>query len=58
VSWSTHPAASATSGAHALGSQDHLQHLVRVFKEIPEFVAGRAEHFLRKLGGNLDARHG
>jgi len=58
VSWSAHAAPTTAGGAHALGSQDHLQHLVRVFKEISKFVACRAEHFLRKLRGNLDARHG
>jgi hypothetical protein len=34
-----------------------LQHLVRVFEEVSKFVARCAEHFLRKLRGNLDARH-
>jgi hypothetical protein len=57
VSGSTHAASTTAGGAHALGSQDHLQHLIWIFKEIFEFVARRAEHFLRKLRGNFDSRH-
>jgi hypothetical protein len=34
-----------------------LQHLVGVFEEILEFVAGRTEYFLRQLRRHLDARH-
>jgi hypothetical protein len=56
VSRTAHPA-TPTAGAHALRGQDHLEHLVRVFKEVPELVARRAEYLLRKLRGNLDARH-
>ncbi|PYT45340.1 MAG: hypothetical protein DMG47_08635 [Acidobacteria bacterium] len=52
---STHATA---AGAHALGCQDHLEHFVRVFKEILKFVARRPQHFLRELRRNLDARHG
>jgi len=56
VSRTAHPA-TTTAGTHALRGQDHLQHLVRVFKEVPELVARRAEYLLRKLRGNLDACH-
>jgi hypothetical protein len=34
-----------------------LQHLVGIFEEIFELVAGRPEYFLRKLRRHLDARH-
>jgi len=56
VARSAHPAATP-AGAHAFRSQDHLQHLVRVFEKIFELVASRPEYFLRKLRGHLDARH-
>jgi hypothetical protein len=50
------PATTTAARAHALGSQNHLQHLVWVFEEILEFVTRRAEHFLRQLRRHLDAR--
>ncbi|HEX9456850.1 MAG TPA: hypothetical protein VF935_04395, partial [Candidatus Acidoferrum sp.] len=53
---STHPAAT-TAAASTLRSENHLQHLVRVFEEVSEFVALRPEHFCRQLCGNLDACH-
>jgi hypothetical protein len=34
-----------------------LQHFVRVFKEVSEFVARRSEHLLRQLRRHLDSRH-
>jgi len=52
---STHPATTA-AGAHALGSKDHLQHLVGIFEEVLKLVPRRAEHLLRKLGRHLDPR--
>jgi hypothetical protein len=52
-----HPATTTAAGAHTLRSQDHLQHLVRVFEKVFEFVARRSEYLLRKLRCNLDARH-
>jgi hypothetical protein len=55
---STHPPATAATRAGTLGSQDQLQHLVGVFEEISEFVAGRAEHLLRELRRHLDSRYG
>jgi len=57
VPWSTHPAATAAAGTHALRGQDHLQHLVRVFEEVLKFVPRRAQHLLRKLRRHLDPRH-
>jgi hypothetical protein len=56
VPGSAHPAATAAR-AHTFRGQDHLQHLVGVFEEIFEFVAGRPEYLLRKLCRHLDARH-
>src|SRR2546425_1017373 len=56
VARSTHPAAT-TAAASTLRSENHLQHLVRVFEEVSEFVALRPEHFCRQLRGNLDACH-
>jgi hypothetical protein len=53
---SAHPAATAT-GAHTLCRENHLQHFVRVFKEVSEFVTRRAEYFLRKLRRHLDPCH-
>src|SRR5438309_1523090 len=43
-----HPAATTTTaaGAHTLRSQDHLQHLVRVFEKVFEFVARCSEYLL------------
>jgi hypothetical protein len=52
-----HPAATTAAGAHTLRSQYHLQHLVRVFEKVSEFVARRSEDLLRKLRCNLDACH-
>ncbi len=52
-----HPATTAAR-AHTLRGQDHLQHLVGIFEEIPEFVASRPEYLLRKLRRHLDARYG
>jgi hypothetical protein len=49
--------APTAAGAHTLRSQYHLQHLVRVFEEVSEFVARRSEYLLRKLRCNLDARY-
>jgi hypothetical protein len=55
---SAHPAApTAAAGAHAFRSQNHLQHLVRIFEEILELVARRAENLLCELRRHLDARH-
>src|SRR5260370_387901 len=51
------PPTPAAAGAHALRSQNHLQHLVRIFEEISKLFARRAEHFLRELRGNFDPRH-
>jgi hypothetical protein len=48
----------AASSARAFRREDHLQQLVRIFEEIFEFVAVRAQHFLRQLRGHLDSRHG
>jgi hypothetical protein len=53
---SAHPA-TAAAGAHALRSQNHLQHLVWIFKEVLELVASRAQHFLGQLRRHFDARH-
>jgi len=58
VARSAHAAPTTAGGAHALGGQDHLQHLIWVFKEISKFVTRRAQHFLRKLRRNFDPRHG
>jgi len=57
VARSTHPAAT-TAAASTLRSENHLQHLVRIFEEVSEFVALRPEHLCRQLRGNLDACHG
>ena len=35
-----------------------MQHLVRVFEEVPKFVARRSEDLLGELGRHLDPRHG
>jgi hypothetical protein len=48
----------ATAPARAFRREDHLQQLVRIFEEILEFVAVRAQHFLRQLRRHLDSRHG
>jgi len=56
VTRTTHSAAAA-AGAHALRSQNHLQHLVGVFEEIFEFLASRPEYLLRQLRRHLDARY-
>jgi hypothetical protein len=50
------PATPAASSA--LRREDHLQHLVGVFKEFPEFVALRAQRFRRQLRRHFDSRHG
>jgi hypothetical protein len=34
-----------------------LQHLVRVFEEVLELIAGRAEHLLRKLRRHFNPRY-
>jgi hypothetical protein len=52
----TCPSATATP-ARAFRREDHLQKLVRIFEEIFEFVAVRAQHFLRQLRRHLDSRH-
>jgi hypothetical protein len=55
----TCPAATTTAApARAFRREDHLQQLVRIFEEIFEFVAVRAQHFLRQLRRHLDSRHG
>jgi hypothetical protein len=54
---SAHPASTAAAGPHALGSQDHLQHLVGIFEEVSKLVACRAEYLLRQLRCHFDARH-
>jgi hypothetical protein len=50
--WPAHSPTAATSTAGALRRQNHLQHLVGVFKEFPEFVSLRSQ----RLGGQL-CRH-
>jgi hypothetical protein len=48
----------AAAPARTFRREDHLQQLVRIFKEIFEFVAVRTQHFLRQLRRHLDSRHG
>jgi len=50
--------AATTACARAFRRKDHLQQLVRIFEEIFEFVAVRAQHLLRQLRRHLDPRHG
>jgi hypothetical protein len=49
---------SAAAPARTFRREDHLQQLVRIFKEIFEFVALRAQHFLCQLRRHLDPGHG
>jgi len=48
---------SSATPSGALRGQDHLQHLVGIFKEFPEFVALRSQRFRRQLRGHFDSRH-
>jgi hypothetical protein len=50
--------ATTAAAARALRSKNHLQELVWILEEIPEFVALGAESLGSKLRGHLDSRHG
>jgi hypothetical protein len=58
MSWPARATTTAAPAAGALRRQNHLQHLVRVFKEFPEFVALRSQRFRRQLRRHLDSSHG
>jgi hypothetical protein len=54
------PARSSSStpaASSALCREDHLQHLVGVFKEFAELFALRAERLRRQLRRHFDSRH-
>jgi hypothetical protein len=50
-------AAATPAGTRTFRGENHLQQLLWIFEEIFEFVARRAEHLVRKLRRNLDARN-
>jgi len=52
----TRASAATAATARAFRREDHLQQLVRIFEEILEFVAVRAQHFLRQLRRHLNPR--
>jgi hypothetical protein len=54
VSRPTHATPSASS-PDAFGGEDHLQHLVGVFKQFPELIALRAQRLGGQLRRHLDA---
>jgi hypothetical protein len=54
----TPAASSATRKAAAFRGENHLQHLVGIFKKVAELVAVRAQCFRGELRGNLDSSDG
>jgi hypothetical protein len=56
MSWSAR-STTTTASSGALGCEDHLQHLVGVFKKLPEFISLRSERFGGQLCGHFDPCH-